>query len=65
MQIFCMIRRIEDSEVTLHTHLAHPFIMAKISLYLSKLIQKALAEPLSSQYVKEYPQLPLKVERSQ
>ena len=49
-----------DSEVTLHTHLTHPFIIVKISFYLRKLIQKALAELLSPQYLKEYPHLLLK-----
>ena len=47
----------EDSEVTLHTHPAHPFIIERISFYLRKLIQKALACLLSSQYLKEYPHL--------
>ena len=54
---FCKIKCIEDSEVTLHCHLAHPFIIARITLYLRELIQKALAKFLSSQYLKEYSQL--------
>ena len=50
-----MIKCIEDSEVTLHTHLAHTFIIAWILFYVRKLIQKALAE--LPQYLKEYPHL--------
>ena len=30
VQIFCMIKYIEDFEVTLHTHLVHSFIIAWI-----------------------------------
>ena len=52
-----MIKCIEDSEVTFQTHLAQPFIIARISFHLRNLIQKALAEHLSSQHLKEYPHL--------
>ena len=46
-QYIAMIKCIEDSEVTMHSHFAHPFIMARISIYFCKLFQKALAELLS------------------
>ena len=52
-----MIKCIEDSKVASHTHLAHLFIIAMMSFYSHKLIQKALAEHLSSQCLKEYPHL--------
>ena len=43
VQIFCMIKCTEDFEVTLHTHLEHPFIIARIKFYLRKLIPITLA----------------------
>ena len=52
-----MIKCTEDSKVALHTHLVHPFLIAMMSFYLRKLIQKAFAEHLSSQCLKEYPHL--------
>ena len=30
VQIFCMIKSNKDSEVTVYTHLAHPFVIAQI-----------------------------------
>ena len=49
-----MIKYNEDSEVTLHFNLAHPFIIARISSHLRKFIQKALTGLLNSQYLKDY-----------
>ena len=43
-KFLCIIKRIENFEVTLHTHLAHPFFMVRILLYLRKLIQETLSE---------------------
>ena len=49
-----MIKCIEASEVTLTTHLTHPFIIVWIESYLRFLSQKALAELKSFQYSKEH-----------
>ena len=58
VQIFCMLNCTEDFKVTLHTHLAHPFVIARIQFYL----RKQLSRPpnISKNIPREYPHLVLK-----
>ena len=43
VQYFSVIKCVEASEVTLTTHLTHPFIVAWIQLYLRSLSEKTLS----------------------